>query len=68
MRLIFTIIFLAVCSVIFGVPVGVALVIIGVCFLAVAKYAEALGCLGRIIDIILLVIGVTLIIVGICTL
>lgn len=67
MRLLFAIIVITACSIIFGAPLGIVLIIIGIGFCSVAKHDMTLGCLGRIIDIILLVIGVTLIIVGICS-
>lgn len=68
MRLIFAIIFLVACCIIFGVPLGVSLIIVGFCFWAVVGFDAMLGCLGRIIDIILMIIGTSLIIAGICTL
>ena len=66
MRLLFTIIFLAACCIIFGAPLGISLIIVGCCFWSVVGYDATLGCLGRIIDIILLFIGLAFIIAGAC--
>lgn len=67
MRLLLLIIVLVACCIIFEVELGIALIIVGVCFLSVAGFDAKLGCLGRIIDIILLIIGTALIIAGFCS-
>ena len=52
----------------FAAPIEVSLIIVGLIFWAGAGYDVKWGCLGRIIDIILLLIGTILIIVGFCLL
>ena len=54
------------CCIMFAAPIGVSLIIVGLIFWAGAGYDVKWGCLGRIIDIILLLIGTVLIIVGFC--
>ncbi|MBR5281389.1 MAG: hypothetical protein IKU22_01270 [Alistipes sp.] len=66
MRLIFTIIFIVALCVMFAAPLGISLIMVGLCFWAVVGYDATLGCLGLIIDIILLAIGLGFIIAGCC--
>lgn len=54
------------CCVMFATPLNVSLVIAGLVFWAGAGYDVKWGCLGRIIDIILLLIGTVLIVIGFC--
>ena len=54
------------CCVVFATPLNISLIIIGLMFWAGAGYDVKWGCLGRIIDIILLLIGAVFIIVGFC--
>lgn len=54
------------CCVVFAAPIEVSLVIIGLLFWAGAGYDAKCGCLGSIIDFILMLIGTILIIIGFC--
>ena len=54
------------CCVVFATPLNISLIIIGLVFWAGAGYDVKWGCLGRIIDIILLLIGTVLIVIGFC--
>ena len=67
MRLLLLIIVLVACCIIFEVELGIILVIVGFCLWSAAGFDAMFGCLGRIIDIILLIIGAALIIAGICS-
>jgi hypothetical protein len=50
----------------FAAPINVSLIIVGLVFWAAAGFDVKWGCLGRIIDMILLLIGIIFIIVGFC--
>lgn len=54
------------CCVVFTTPLNISLIIIGLVFWAGAGYDVKWGCLGRIIDVILLLIGTVLIVIGFC--
>ena len=54
------------CCIMFAAPIGVSLIIVGLIFWAGAGYDAKFGCLGHIIDLILLLIGTVFIIVGFC--
>ena len=54
------------CCVVFATPLNISLIIIGLVFWAGAGYDVKWGSLGRIIDIILLLIGTVLIVIGFC--
>ena len=64
--MILTLIVLIACCIVFAAPLNVSFVIIGLVFWAGAGYDAKLGCLGGIIDFILMLIGPVLIIVGFC--
>lgn len=61
-----TLIIIITCCVVFAAPIEVSLVMIGLVFWAGAGYDVKYGCLGRIFDIILMLIGTILIIIGFC--
>ena len=61
-----TLIIIIACCIMFAAPIGVSLIIVGLIFWAGAGYDAKFGCLGYIIDLILLLIGTVLIIVGFC--
>jgi hypothetical protein len=61
-----TLIIIITCCVVFAAPIEVSLVMIGLVFWAGAGYDVKNGCLGRIFDIILMLIGTILIIIGFC--
>lgn len=61
-----TLIIIIACCIMFAAPLNVSLVIVGLVFWAAAGFDVKWGCLGRIIDIILLLIGSIFIIVGFC--
>ena len=50
----------------FAAPIEISLIIVGLIFWAGAGYDAKFGCLGGIIDFILMLIGTILIIVGFC--
>jgi hypothetical protein len=50
----------------FAAPLNVSLIMVGLIFWTGAGYDAKLGCLGSIIDFILMLIGTALIIVGFC--
>ena len=61
-----TLIIIIACCIMFAAPLNVSLVIVGLVFWAAAGFDVKWGCLGRIIDMILLLIGSIFIIVGFC--
>ena len=61
-----TLIIIIACCIVFAAPINVSLIIAGLVFWAAAGFDVKWGCLGRIIDIILLLIGVIFVIVGFC--
>lgn len=61
-----TLIIIIACCIMFAAPLNVSLIIVGLVFWAAAGFDVKWGCLGRIIDIILLLIGIIFIIVGFC--
>ena len=61
-----TLIIIIACCIMFAAPLNVSLIIVGLVFWAAAGFDVKRGCLGRIIDIILLLIGIIFIIVGFC--
>jgi hypothetical protein len=61
-----TLIVLIACCIMFAAPLNVSLIIVGLVFWAGAGFDVKYGCLGRIIDMILLLIGIIFIIVGFC--
>lgn len=64
--MLFTLIIIIACCIAFATPIEVSLIIVGLIFWAAVGYDAKLGCLGRIIDMILLLIGGILIIIGFC--
>ncbi|MBR2452361.1 MAG: hypothetical protein IKB37_04205 [Rikenellaceae bacterium] len=64
--MILTLIVLIACCIVFAAPLNVSFVIIGLVFWAGAGYDAKIGCLGRLIDMILMFIGTILIIIGFC--
>lgn len=61
-----TLIIIIACCIMFAAPLNVSLIIVGLVFWAAAGFDVKWGCLGRIIDMILLLIGIIFIIVGFC--
>ena len=61
-----TLIIIIACCIVFAAPINVSLIIVGLVFWAAAGFDVKWGCLGGIIDIILLLIGAIFIIVGFC--
>lgn len=61
-----TLIIIIACCIMFAAPLNVSLIIVGLVFWAAAGFDVKWGCLGRIIDMILLLIGSIFIIVGFC--
>lgn len=61
-----TLIIIIACCIMFAAPLNVSLIIVGLVFWAAAGFDVKWGCLGGIIDIILLLIGIIFIIVGFC--
>lgn len=64
--MILTLIILIICCIMFATPANVSLVIVGLVFWAGAGFDAKLGCLGRIIDFILLLIGGVFVVLGFC--
>lgn len=61
-----TLIIIIACCIVFAAPINVSLIIVGLIFWAGAGFDVKWGCLGGIIDFILMLIGTILIIVGFC--
>ena len=61
-----TLIIIIACCIMFAAPLNVSLIIVGLVFWAAAGFDVKWGCLGRIVDMILLLIGSIFIIVGFC--
>lgn len=61
-----TLIAIIACCIMFAAPLNVSLIMLGLIFWTRAGYDAKLGCLGGIIDFILMLIGTVLIIVGFC--
>lgn len=61
-----TLIVLIACCIMFAAPLNVSLIIVGLVFWTGAGFDVKWGCLGRIIDMILILIGAIFIIVGFC--
>ena len=61
-----TLIIIIACCIMFAAPLNVSLIIVGLVFWTAAGFDVKWGCLGRIIDMILLLIGSIFIIVGFC--
>lgn len=54
------------CCIAFATPIEISLILVGLIFWAAIGYNAKYGCLGRIFDIILLIIGAIFIVIGFC--